>query len=96
MSGLPNVEIQMTNGMVKTILLDGVPVRGVRGISFRADASGAIPPTVTIELWASVVLSGEMPVTFHQDRYVQRCMRPHRDIEEAVADDAEIVASAGR
>lgn len=74
--GLPHVRINMGSGMVNSVEVDGVRMRGVKNVSFSADVTGSYP-VVTLELWAKVELSGEVALTIEQDRYVQRCTRPH-------------------
>jgi hypothetical protein len=75
---LPHVAIRMVNGLLTEIRLDGARVRGVKAVSFTADVSGGYP-RVTLELWATVEMSGEMATTITQERHVARCARPHRD-----------------
>lgn len=82
-ASLPHVSIVLDSGMVRSVKLDGESIKGVQLVAFEADVHGGYP-RVTLQLWATVELTGEVAVTARQERSVARCTRPHRD--EAATD----------
>lgn len=75
---LPHLSIRVTDGMVTEVTIDSQPIRGVKSVTFHADVSSGYP-LVSIEMWATVELAGEVSTVVKQERRVVACPRLHAD-----------------